>query len=80
VSDQIEKSDSTERVERERRLPFSLADSRVRTACAEEGLEWDDSDRKGIVEGEVCGEDVDKGMLAVMAGCRRQPLYVRVRV
>lgn len=64
MSDQIEKSDSPERVdEREdRRLPFSLADSRTNWAWESERL------RRGMARGEV-----DDGMLAV-GGLIFQPL------
>jgi hypothetical protein len=65
VSDQMEKSDSPERVEEreDRRLPFSLADSRtVNWACESGRL------RRGMARGEV-----DRGMLAV-DGLIFQPL------
>lgn len=63
VSVQSEKSDPTEGAEEidERWLPFSLADSNTRA----EGF-WD-SDRKyrkGIF-GDLCGDDVVEGMMAV---------------
>jgi hypothetical protein len=56
VSDQIEKSDSPERVDNreDRRLPFSLADSRTVNWAWESGRL-----RRGMARGEV-----DEGMLA----------------
>lgn len=66
MSDQMEKSDSPERVEdREgRRLPFSLADSRAVNWAEESGRL-----RRGMAR----GEEVDGGMLAV-GGLIFQPL------
>jgi hypothetical protein len=66
VSDQAEKSDSPERVEdrEDRRLPFSLADSRTVNWAEESGRL-----RRGMAR----GEEVDGGMLAV-GGLIFQPL------
>lgn len=63
VSVQSEKFDPTEWAEEidERRLPFSLADSNTR---AERFWDSDRKDRKGIF-GDLCGDDVVEGMMAV---------------